>query len=94
MNTNTNPKAAIDALLETQQAKNLGFSGKLCIHPNQVNIVNRTFTPTEIEIEWAHQVLSIVEKNQGQAVSLNGKMIDLPVILRAEKIIQQSHLNQ
>lgn len=77
--------------LETQQAKNLGFAGKLCIHPNQVNIVNRTFTPTEAEVEWARRVLKTVGEAQGQAVSLDGKMIDLPVILRAEKILKQTN---
>lgn len=80
--------------LETLQAKNLGFTGKLCIHPNQVNIVNRVFSPTANEIDWANRVLEVVEEAQGQAVSLDGKMIDLPVILRAEKILKQADLNQ
>lgn len=76
--------------LETQQAKNLGFAGKLCIHPNQINIVNRTFTPTDAEVEWARKILKTVDEAQGQAVSLEGKMVDLPVILRAEKILKQT----
>lgn len=80
--------------LETQQAKNLGFTGKLCIHPNQVNIVNQVFSPSEEEIKWAQSVLKTVEEAQGQAASLDGKMIDLPVILRAERIIQQAELDQ
>ena len=75
--------------LETTQAKNLGFAGKLCIHPLQVDIVNQTFSPTESEILWAKQVIDIVDESAGQAVSLNGKMIDLPVILKAQKILQQ-----
>ena len=79
--------------LETQQAKNLGFAGKLCIHPNQVNIVNQTFSPTSQEIEWAHRVFYVVDEAQGQAVSLDGKMIDLPVILKAKKILQQMEYN-
>lgn len=76
--------------LETQQAKNLGFAGKLCIHPNQVNIVNQTFKPTQQEIDWANQVMQMVDAAQGQAVSLHGKMIDLPVILKAKKILAQT----
>ena len=76
--------------LETLQAKNLGFAGKLCIHPNQVKIVNDNFSPNADEIDWAQQVLAIVEQAQGQAVSLNGKMIDLPVILKAKKILEQA----
>lgn len=74
---------------ETRQAKNLGFAGKLCIHPNQVEIVNTTFSPTSDEIDWAKQVITVVEQAQGQAVSLHGKMIDLPVILKAKKILSQ-----
>ncbi len=65
---------------ETQQAKNLGFTGKLCIHPNQVKIVNKVFSPTEDEINWANKVLKVVDEAKGQAVSLDGKMIDLPII--------------
>lgn len=76
--------------LETQQAKNLGFAGKLCIHPAQVNVVNETLSPTQTEIEWAKQVIDVVEQSQGQAVSLNGKMIDLPVILKAKKILEHA----
>ncbi|WP_312159006.1 CoA ester lyase [Acinetobacter sp.] len=77
--------------LETLQAKNLGFSGKLCIHPAQVNIVNQTFSPTLPEIDWANRVLHAVDLAQGQAVSLDGKMIDLPVILKAKKILQHAN---
>lgn len=76
--------------LETEQAKNLGFAGKLCIHPNQVEIVNQVFSPRTVEIEWATRVLQTVEAAQGQAVSLDGKMIDLPVILKAQRILEQA----
>ncbi|WP_257224550.1 MULTISPECIES: CoA ester lyase [unclassified Acinetobacter] len=76
--------------LETQQAKNLGFAGKLCIHPNQVNLVNQTFNPSSQEITWANQIMQAVEEAKGQAVSLNGKMVDLPVILQAQKIIDRA----
>ncbi|CAB1221787.1 HpcH/HpaI aldolase/citrate lyase family protein [Acinetobacter bouvetii] len=79
--------------LETHQAKNLGFGGKLCIHPNQVALVNQTFSPTAEELEWAHRVLHAEAQAAGQAVSLDGKMIDLPVILKAKKLLQQAALN-
>lgn len=79
--------------LETRQAKNLGFGGKLCIHPNQVALVNQTFSPTAEELEWAHRVLHAEAQAAGQAVSLDGKMIDLPVILKAKKLLQQAALN-
>lgn len=76
--------------LETTQAKNLGFAGKLCIHPKQVAVVNQTFSPSEDEISWAKQVLHVVNQAQHQAVSLDGKMIDLPIVLKAEKILQRA----
>lgn len=79
--------------LETQQAKSLGFAGKLCIHPNQVSVVNQTFSPSPEEIEWATRVLNAIEISQNQAVSLDGKMIDLPVISRAQKILLQADQN-
>lgn len=76
--------------LETTQAKNLGFAGKLCIHPKQVAVVNQTFSPSEDEISWAKQILHVVNQAQHQAVSLDGKMIDLPIVLKAEKILQRA----
>lgn len=74
---------------ETLKAKNLGFSGKLCIHPNQVAGVNQAFAPTDEQIAWAKRVLEAVAEGKGQAISLDGKMVDLPVILKAEKILQK-----
>lgn len=76
--------------LETQQAKNLGFSGKLCIHPKQIQTVKDVFLPTELELQWARRVLDAVTESKGQAVSLDGKMVDFPVILQAQKILQYS----
>lgn len=74
---------------DTLQAKNLGFGGKLCIHPKQLNTVKHVFLPTELELQWAQRVLDAIADSQGQAVSMDGKMIDLPVILQAQKILQQ-----
>jgi len=76
--------------LETTQAKNLGFAGKLCIHPLQVEQVNQVFHPSTAEVDWAKRVLDAVNAAQGQAISLDGKMIDLPVIRRAEQVLQTS----
>ena len=76
--------------LETMQAKNLGFVGKLCIHPLQIQIVNQIFLPSKDEIEWAKRIIDAVSSAQGQAISLDGKMIDLPVIRKAEQILQKS----
>lgn len=74
---------------EALQAKKLGFQGKLCIHPRQVDIVQRVFQPSRAEIQWAKEILAAVQLAQGQTISLNGKMIDKPIIRQAEKILQQ-----
>lgn len=70
-------------ILEANQAKNLDFAGKLCIHPLQVNIINQIFMPNQSEIDWAQKALDALAKANGQAMSLDGKMIDLPIIRRA-----------
>lgn len=79
---------------ESLAAKNLGFAGKLCIHPNQVDIVNQAFSYSKAEMDWANRVLHKAELAQGQALSLDGKMIDLPVILKAQKILRHAELNR
>lgn len=71
----------------TRKAKSMGFGGKLCIHPNQVKTVNEVFLPTEEEKTWAKRILKAVSQNKQGAFSLDGEMIDTPVVQRAEKIL-------
>jgi citrate lyase subunit beta / citryl-CoA lyase len=75
---------------DTLRGKRLGFGGKLCIHPRQVGLVNACFAPTAEEVKWAQQVVQAADASGGAAVSLNGKMIDRPVILRAQEILRES----
>jgi citrate lyase subunit beta/citryl-CoA lyase len=70
-----------------QRARRLGFGAKLCIHPRQVDVVNRCFAPGEDEIVWARRVLDAAARAGGAAVALDGRMIDRPVILRAQAIV-------
>ncbi len=73
-------------------AKRLGFNAKACIHPNQVDIVNSLYLPSEKEILWAKRVLKaleIAEKEKRGAFSLDGKMIDEPIIKRARRILEK-----
>ncbi|WP_250527316.1 CoA ester lyase [Caballeronia sp. GAWG2-1] len=72
---------------ETVNSKRRGFAGKLCIHPKQVGPVNDVFRPSEADVAWAKRVLISVAKAQGAAVALDGKMVDRPVVLRAEQIL-------
>lgn len=73
-------------------AKGLGFTGKLAIHPQQISTIEDIFYPTEKEIEWAKLVLEAVAapENKGKgAFALQGKMIDLPIIKRAQKTLDR-----
>ena len=73
--------------IDTSRARRLGFGGKLCIHPRQVEIVNRGFVPSEAEAIWARRVLAAAEAAGTGAARLDGEMIDRPVIERAEAIL-------
>ncbi|MGE5523100.1 MAG: HpcH/HpaI aldolase/citrate lyase family protein [Rhodospirillaceae bacterium] len=75
---------------ETLYAKRLGFGGKLCIHPKQVPVVNLCFLPSAEEQAWARRVLDAAAASQGSAVAVDGKMIDVPVIRKAEEILASS----
>jgi citrate lyase subunit beta/citryl-CoA lyase len=72
---------------ETMRAKRLGFGAKLCIHPKQVAAVNECFSATPEEETWARRVVDAASAARGAAISLDGKMVDRPVILRAEAIL-------
>lgn len=71
---------------DTRRAKRLGFGAKLCIHPRQIEPVHRGFAWPPAEIEWAKRVLAAVEASGGAAISVEGKMVDMPVIRRARRI--------
>lgn len=70
-------------------AKSLGSSGGYAVHPAQVDVLNRVFAPSEAEIDWAARVLGAAAEaaKTGTAVfKVDGQMIDLPLIKRAERI--------
>lgn len=78
---------------DTALAKNLGFDGKTCIHPRQIDTVNSFFTPSMKEIKYALRVLKAVEEGKRQhkgAVSLDGGMVDKPMELRARTTLAQA----
>jgi len=68
------------------RSRQLGFGGKLCIHPRQVAAVNAAFMPSQAEREWAQRVLKAFETSGGAATAVDGKMIDKPVVERARRI--------
>ena len=74
---------------DCQRARQLGFGGKLCIHPNQVDIVNRCFSPTAEDLAWAQRVVDAFAASSGNAAVLDGKMIDRPVLLKAQALLAE-----
>ncbi|MER9345339.1 CoA ester lyase [Mesorhizobium sp. M0601] len=77
-------------------ARRLGFAGALAIHPTQVAIFNEAFSPSAQELEWAHKVVAAENDATTRglsAFSLNGKMIDPPVVRRAHDILALSSNN-
>ncbi|MDR1903680.1 MAG: citrate (pro-3S)-lyase subunit beta [Treponema sp.] len=79
---------------ETTLIKQLGFDGKSIINPRQIKIVHEVFTPTEKEIKNALAVIEAsreAERKGSGVISLNGKMVDRPIILRAERILDLAH---
>jgi citrate lyase subunit beta / citryl-CoA lyase len=74
----------------TRLALGMGFQGKMCIHPNQVGVVNRVFTPTNAEIDFAERVVAAfaqAEKEGSAAIQLDGKFIDYPIVYRAQRTL-------
>ena len=87
--TNDNDGLVKDTLF----AKSIGMNAKSAIHPNQVETINKLFTPTQKEIDYANRVLIARDEafKKGLGVfSLDGKMVDKPVIERAEKVIEKA----
>lgn len=72
---------------DCNRAKRLGFGGKLCIHPKQVATVNAGFSPSEAELAWARRVIAAAQQSAGAAVAVDGRMVDHPIILKAERIV-------
>ncbi len=74
---------------ETEQGKGLGYEGKACIHPNQVEQVNAVYTPTQAEVAYAEELVKAFEdavRAGNGAVSFQGRMVDEP-IANIERIV-------
>jgi citrate lyase subunit beta/citryl-CoA lyase len=75
---------------EAEAARRLGFIGKSCIHPTQVPLANAVFRPTDTEIASARRVVEAAraaERNGVGAFLVDGRMIDIPFVTRAESIL-------
>jgi citrate lyase subunit beta/citryl-CoA lyase len=69
-----------------RSAADLGFTGKLCIHPRQIPLVHSAFEPSAGELRWAARVLELAGDSGGAAVRLDGEMIDAPRLELARRI--------
>lgn len=74
---------------ETTRSRRIGFGGKLCIHPKQVQVVNECFAPSKEEMLWAQRVMEAASAAGGAAVAVDGKMVDKPVMLKAQAILER-----
>lgn len=73
---------------QAEFAKSLGFSGKSAIHPRQLPVLQRVFTPTQREIDWAREVLDAFDAAGGAGLRLpSGEFVDLPVARRARRVL-------
>ncbi|KFL52027.1 HpcH/HpaI aldolase/citrate lyase family protein [Burkholderia pyrrocinia] len=72
---------------DTRNGKRHGFGAKLCIHPAQIAAVHECYSPSARDVEWAMRVVDAVSRADGAATTVDGKMVDRPVLLRAQQII-------
>ncbi|WP_322999429.1 CoA ester lyase [Castellaniella sp.] len=70
-------------------ARDMGFSGKLCIHPKQVPVVHRVYRPLPEELDWARRVVEHAERTGEYAFRLDGRMVDRPVIESARRVLER-----
>jgi citrate lyase subunit beta-like protein len=78
---------------EAEQGAGFGFSGKQVIHPNQVSVVQEAFTPSEEAIAYAKRIVESFESSQKEgkgAYALDGKMIDMPLLKNAQKVLDRA----
>ena len=72
---------------ECAAAKQCGFSGKLCIHPSQLDTVNTVFSPTSVELSEALKIVQAAESSDNGAIVVEGRMVDAPVLKSARRIL-------
>ena len=74
---------------DSKFARRSGFTGKIAIHPNQIEIINQAFSPSEEEVAWSKRVVDVFASNPGLGtVGLEGKMLDMPHLKQAQRILE------
>jgi citrate lyase subunit beta/citryl-CoA lyase len=80
--------------VDARLAKDLGFTGKSSISPRHVEVINQVFSPTAREVDYAYEVMDAIAQAKAQgkgAVALYGKMIDAPIVARAQRTIDMAN---
>jgi citrate lyase subunit beta/citryl-CoA lyase len=75
---------------DAARSRRAGFGAKLCIHPAQVAGVNQAFAPSAAELAWAQRVLAAFDAAGGGVVTVDGRMVDAPVVLLAQRTVAQA----
>ena len=79
---------------DAQYAKSLGFTGKASISPRHITAINTVFSPTKADIVYAYEVMDAIAEAKAQgkgAIALRGKMIDAPIVARAQQTIEAAN---
>jgi citrate lyase subunit beta / citryl-CoA lyase len=85
--TFTDPGAIFEAAAYSRQ---LGFGGKLCIHPAQLGPMCAAFAPSTEEVQWAQRTIRAAEASGSGASAANGQMIDKPILERARRVVHEA----
>jgi len=78
---------------DCRTAKQIGFSGKTCIHPSHIDAINKVFTPTAEEVDFSKGVVAAYKKSLAEgtgACMYMGKMVDVPIAERAKKVVEKA----
>jgi citrate lyase subunit beta/citryl-CoA lyase len=73
---------------DAEHAANFGFTGKLCLHPRQVPVVNAAFSPTAEEVRWAREI--VAASGNGSVTARDGQVVGKPIVDRARRMLAQS----
>ncbi len=77
---------AVEALDdESRRVRQLGFAGKAAIHPTQVPVIQRAFSPSDEELAWARKIVAAYERQQGGVLLVDGRLIERPVVRAARR---------
>jgi len=75
---------------DAKRSRQMGYTGKFAIHPTQLDIINETFSPSPDEVTYARRIMEAWEMAEAEgrgSLALDGRMVDVPVVKRAENLL-------